>query len=185
MNSKRFSTLGGLALVVLVLLVWEHFADGSSQNISGHTVLFDKGSVSIYFSPRGGAEDAIVDAINSAKRTIDVAIYTFTSRPIARALIDAQRNGVKVRIIMDDEQASDRYSKYRYLRKNGFPIKLYRGDGIMHNKFAVIDSEIVITGSFNWTASAEEYNYENLLIIDSPEVAKIYEDYFDRMWKTF
>ena len=182
---RKFTTLGGILLAVAVLLLWEHFADGSSKNISGHTVLFDRGAVSVYFSPRGGAENAIVSAIDDAHKTLDIAIYTFTSRPISQAVVRAHERGVKVRIIMDDDQARDRYSKYRYLKRRGIPIALYTGDGIMHNKFAVIDTQTVITGSFNWTASAEEYNYENLLIIDSPEVAKIYEDYFAKMWNKF
>ena len=181
-SKKNFTRIGGLALVVLILLVWDHFADGSSHSSSGH---FESAAGNVYFSPNGGAEDAIVDAIDRAKHTIDIAIYTFTSRPIARALLEAMDAGVKVRIVMDREQSRDRYSKYRYLKKRGVPIELHRGDGLMHNKFAVIDTQIVITGSFNWTASAELYNYENLLVINSPQLARIYEEEFTRLWKKF
>ena len=103
-------------------------------------------------------------------------MYSFTSREIAQALIEAKKRDVKVKITMDNAQIKDHYSKSRYLAAKGFNIKFHMGPGLMHDKFAVIDDKEVLTGSFNWTTSAERKNAENLLIITNKELAhKVHE----------
>lgn len=97
----------------------------------------------------------------------------------------AKKRGVRIRIIMDKDQNRSKYSKKRYLQKYRIPIATNRGEGLMHHKFAVIDTQVVITGSYNWTVSANIYNHENLLIIKSPELAKIYEKEFTKMWRHY
>ena len=150
--------------------------------------------VKVYFSPGGGARDAIIDEIDRAKHYIDVAVYCFTSRHIARALVRAHNRGVQVRVIMDRECASNKYSKDEFLKKRGIPVKLAPSNTLstrflkkfppkMHNKFAIIDSTVVITGSYNWTASAEVSNYENLLIFhNAGRLAEIYREEFKKIW---
>ena len=146
-------------------------------------------SISVYFSPNGGAKQAILRQINSAKESIDIAMFAFTSREIGQAVLDAHRRGIKIRIILDQKQAEEKFSRYPIFLQEGIPVKLLPVSGkkfvkgLMHNKFAIVDKQVVITGSYNWTASAEEINYENLLIIKSHELAKRYEEYFDSMWK--
>lgn len=165
----------------------------SCSNLDTKKAYSDSKNISVYFSPRGGASDAIINEIDRANKTIDIAIYDFTSRPIYQALIRAKDRGVKIRIVMDSHEAKTKYSKYELLREQGVPIKLLPdanmpGFGnlraLMHNKFAIIDNSIVITGSYNWTASAEKLNYENLLIIRSKELANIYEEEFNKLFKS-
>ncbi len=146
--------------------------------------------VKVFFSPNGGCLDAVIYEIDNAKRNIDVAMYAFTSRPIAQALIRAHRRGVKLRIILDRKFALEsKFSKHKFLMKRGINVKLVspppqKGKtGLMHHKFAVIDGKVVLTGSFNWTASAEYLNYENLLIFYSQEMAHIFEKEFNRLWQ--
>jgi len=138
----------------------------------------------VYFSPNGGCQDAVVSEINKAKISIDVAMYSFTSREIAQALVEAKSRKVKVRVVLDKGQKLEGYSKSRYLIEKGFEVKYHNGDGLMHNKFAVIDDKILITGSFNWTAGAEHKNEENLLIITDKDLIKKYEDRFEYLWKS-
>ncbi len=140
--------------------------------------------ISVYFSPKGGCEKAVVGAIKSAEHSIDVAIYAFTNRRIASALIGASKKGVKVRIIMDRETARSRSSVLPLLLKEGIPVRLKRGSrgGLMHNKYAIVDGKVVLTGSFNWTRSAETRNDENLVIIRSEEVAERFERNFEKLW---
>ncbi len=148
------------------------------------------GDIRVFFSPKGGCTDAILYEIDKAEKGIDAAVYAFTSRPIAQALVRAKRRGVKIRIIIDKKFCTEsRFCKYKYLVKRRIPVKLVspppgpRGRiGLMHNKFAVIDGKVVITGSFNWTASAEKLNYENLLVIYSKKLAQIYEKEFEKLW---
>src|SRR5579862_8891866 len=72
--------------------------------------------VQVYFSPHGGATDAVVNSLERATNTVLVQAYSFTSAPIARALVDAQRRGVKVRVILDKSQRTEKYSEADFLR---------------------------------------------------------------------
>jgi len=101
-----------------------------------------------------------------------VAMFSFTSRPLARALVRAAQRGVRVRVVQDDGQAKSKYSKYRFLVNKGIPVKLDNRSAYMHHKFAVIDHKMVITGSYNWTASAKKRNDENLVVLRDPEFVR-------------
>lgn len=138
--------------------------------------------VKVYFSPEGGCQEAVVTEINNARKSIDVGMYSFTSRQIAQALIDAKNRNIKIRIVLDKGQKKERYSKARYLITNGIDVKFHLASGLMHNKFAVIDGQEVLTGSFNWTASANMRNEENLLVITDKEISAKYEQRFDYLW---
>jgi len=142
--------------------------------------------INAYFSPRGGCTKAIISEIENAKKTIDVAIYSFTSKPILRALIKAHERGVKVRVVMDEGGAKNRSSAYPYLVKYGIPVRIKRGTGggLMHHKYAIIDGRVLITGSFNWTKSAEKRNDENLLVLENaPSIVKLYQENFEKLWE--
>ncbi|BAH76751.1 phospholipase D family protein [Solidesulfovibrio magneticus] len=136
--------------------------------------------VSVYFSPRGGAQQAIVDAIGQAKKTLYVQAYSFTSAPIAKALVDASRRGVKVEALLDKSQRKATYTGATFLKNEGIPVWIDDKHAIAHNKVMIIDGVIVVTGSFNFTKAAEEKNAENLLIIRDPGLAKLYMDNWDR-----
>lgn len=143
------------------------------------------GSTRIYFSPKGGCTDAIISEIAMAKKTIDIAMYSFSSRPIVTELIKAKDRGVRIRVYMDKGQEAAKYSGSRFMMKNGFDVKFDRGSGLMHNKFALIDGATLITGSFNWTRQAEYYNRENLLVITDPAVVGRYRDRFESLWRMY
>ncbi len=136
----------------------------------------------LYFSPNGGAQEASIAAIKKAQHSIDIAMYLFTSREIAQALVDAKKREVKIKIILDAAQIKDHFSKSRYLINKGFTVKFHMGPGLMHNKFAVIDGEVVLTGSYNWTVAADKKNAENLLIIKDKELAQKYTKQFKLLW---
>jgi len=137
----------------------------------------------VLFSPKDECGRIILDKINAAQKSIDLAIYHFTSRSLSQALVSAVRRGVKVRVFMDGESAKERYSKYDFLHKNGVPVKLESGEGLMHNKFCVIDNALVVSGSYNWTTSADLRNDENILIIDSKDVIRKYRLQFEKYWQ--
>ena len=128
----------------------------------------------VYFSPHGSCTDAIIKELNKAKSTVLVQAYSFTSAPIAKALLNAHKRGVKVEVILDKSQRTDKYSSATFLFNAGIPTKIDSKHAIAHNKVMVIDGETVITGSFNFTKAAEEKNAENLLIIKSKELASQY-----------
>ena len=115
-----------------------------------------------------------MESLNKAKSTVLVQAYSFTSAPIAGALRDAHRRGVKVQVILDKSQRTERYSSATFIKNAGIPVWIDAKHAIAHNKVIIIDSAVVVTGSFNFSKAAEERNAENLLIITSPELAKVY-----------
>jgi phosphatidylserine/phosphatidylglycerophosphate/cardiolipin synthase-like enzyme len=140
--------------------------------------------IKVYFSPNGGCQQAVVSEIRQAAQTIDIAMYYLSSREIAQALVKAQQNNVRVRIVLDQGQEIESASKSGYLIKHGFEVRYHLGFGLMHNKFAIIDGKSLITGSFNWTLTAEERNEENLLVITGQETIGKYEERFNYLWNT-
>ena len=134
----------------------------------------------IYFSPHGGCTDAIVKEISKAKSEILVQAYSFTSKNIAKALVDAHKRGVHTEIILAKSNMTQRYSAADFTRNMGIPTYIDAEHAIAHNKIMIIDKETVSTGSFNFTKAAEEKNAENLLILKNKELAKIYIDNWNR-----
>ena len=128
----------------------------------------------VYFSPKGGCTEAIVKELGRAKRLILVQAYSLTSAPIAKALLDAHKYGVKVEILLDKSQKTDRLSSADLLARAGIPTRMDTAHAAAHNEVIVIDGEIVITGSFPFTRAAEEQNAENLLIIRNRAMAETY-----------
>ena len=113
--------------------------------------------IQVYFSPKGGATDAVVDALDQATNSVLVQAYSFTSAPIAKALVDAHRHGVKVQVILDHSQRTEKYSEADFLRNSGIPTLIDAQHAIAHNKIIIIDGYLVLTGSFNFTRAAEEW----------------------------
>jgi len=139
-------------------------------------------STKVLFSPNGGCQDAVVQEISRAQKTIDIAMYNLTAREISQELIKAKERGCQIRVFLDQGEGNGKYSKGKYLLDKGINVRFYAGTGLMHNKFAVIDNRVLITGSFNWTTSAERENQENLLIITDETVVKQYSQRFEMLW---
>ncbi|TXH35338.1 MAG: phospholipase D family protein [Rhodospirillaceae bacterium] len=131
-------------------------------------------SIATCFTPGQDCTAKIVSTIAVAKDQIRVQAYSFTSAPIAKALAAAHRRGVDVQVILDKSQATARYTGATYLQNAGIPVSIDFKVAIAHNKVMVIDGRTVITGSFNFTAAAQEKNAENLLVIQDPGLARQY-----------
>lgn len=137
--------------------------------------------ITAYFSPKGGCEKAILEWINRANKSIHIMIYSFTLDSISDALISAYKKGIEVLIIFEKEQIS-KYSEDIKLKNAGIIVRYDNNPALMHNKVMIIDSKVVLTGSFNWSAQAEDKNNENLLIIIDNEIAELYEKEFQEIW---
>lgn len=150
------------------------------SHLGGGSVLLDKAqsdgrsSTQVFFSPKGGCTDAIVEAIASAEKRVIVQAYSFTSDPIRGALVAAHRRGVQVQVILDRQAGEDPGSELKTLVKSGINVWTDGEHPIAHNKIIVIDEGLVVTGSFNFTRQAETGNAENILVIHSPELAARY-----------
>lgn len=141
--------------------------------------------VSVFF-PRAGqnVEGQIVYEIGTAKKTLDVAIYSFTDTKIAGAIVAAKKRGVNVRLISDRESSNNSSQRQTMLiiKSAGIPIKINSHSGIMHLKVLVIDNNVATTGSFNYTKSAQNLNDENFVVLNNSKIAQTYESEFQNMW---
>jgi phosphatidylserine/phosphatidylglycerophosphate/cardiolipin synthase-like enzyme len=118
-----------------------------------------------YFSPRGGATEAIVREINAAGREILLQAYSFTSQPIAKALVDARKRGIRIEAVLDRSQRKEKYTSADFVAHAGIPTYIDSAHAIAHNKIIIIDRSTLISGSFNFSRAAEEKNAENLQIL--------------------
>lgn len=140
------------------------------------------GGVEVGFSP-GNAESLVIQTIDSAQHSVYAAAYSFTSAPIAKALVRASRRGVTVKVVMDKSQRTERYSSASFLANEGVPVRINARYAIMHNKFLVVDGSTVETGSFNYTRSAQARNAENVMVLrGAPSIARTYQSEWDRLW---
>lgn len=136
------------------------------------------------FSPGSDCKKIIVNHLSLARETLDICVFTISDNVIANAIVNAYKKGVEVRIISDNEKALDTGSDLHELAELGIPVKIDNSPNHMHHKFSVSDKRELITGSYNWTRSAEIYNQENIIDIRYPETIRIYLDEFERLWKT-
>lgn len=140
------------------------------------------GTIFYGFSPGGSAQKLVLYAINTSSKTIEIAAYSFTSKDIALALLSAKKRGVQIRVVADSK-ANENYTVVRFLKNAGVNVRLNNNYEIMHNKFMVIDGQSVQTGSFNYTASANKRNAENVILIkDNMPLASGYEKEFERLF---
>jgi phosphatidylserine/phosphatidylglycerophosphate/cardiolipin synthase-like enzyme len=137
----------------------------------------------VYFSPNGGCKDRLIYWISRANRTIHVLIYSFTLDDVRDALISAKNRGVDVRIVFEKEGVQqENGNEYFNLRNSGVQVRNDTNPNTMHDKIAVIDESIVITGSYNWSKGAETRNNENMIILRNSDIASRYEVEFEKIW---
>jgi len=131
-------------------------------------------TISVKFSPNGGAEEAIVSSINKAQSSIYIQAYSFTADNIAAALIAAKSSGVKIVVIADKETTGNPSSVIKLLHKNDIDIYIDSKHAIAHNKIMIIDGKTVLTGSYNFSKAASKHNAENSLTIVDSKLAELY-----------
>ena len=136
----------------------------------------------VCFSPYGGCSKVLISLFSRANESIYVMIYSFTLDGVAEALIQAVNRGVDVRVVIEERNAFSRGSEYQRLLENGVSVRLDGNPSLMHNKVAIIDGQIVITGSMNWSFSGDTRNDENIIVIQDPQLAESYLEEFNRIW---
>ena len=176
MNTKLVTALGG-ALIASCSPSGGAYAgqaeEGTQKFIS---------ACYVHFSPKGGASAAIVDRINQAEKEVLVMAYNYASIDIADAIIAAKNRGVKVTLLIDGKQPTANGNKLQYSKDHGVDVFLDKKHAIFHNKVMIIDGKWVHTGSFNFSANAENRNGENSVWCTSElnGMAKIYTDDFNK-----
>lgn len=138
--------------------------------------------IEAFFSPEDAVRDEIVQLIRRARHSVCFMAFTFTSAEIAEAMAQARARGVAVAGVVEGYGAMAGYSRYVLLQAAGCAVRRDRGETTMHHKVIIIDGEIVVTGSYNFTANAGLINDENLLVIRSARVAAEYLAEFARLY---
>ncbi|MEN6317917.1 MAG: phospholipase D family protein [Syntrophaceae bacterium] len=160
--------------IIIAIVVWNLIFSVFSIHSYAADLTLNNTPTQAYFSPHGGCTEAITREIGNAKTEVLIQAYSFTSAPIAKALLNAHKRGVKVEVLLDKSQRTKKYNSATFLSNSGTPTFIDNMHANAHNKIMIIDRETVITGSFNFTKAAEEKNAENLLIIKNPDLAMIY-----------
>lgn len=139
------------------------------------------------FSPEGTARTLVLSVIGSAKHDIRMLGYAFTAPDIARALIDAKKRGVDVRVVLDEisNRGHASIAAMNLIANAGIPLRIDSHYKIQHDKVIVVDSSAVETGSFNYTSSAERANSENAMVVwDYPDFAKAFLSHWESRWNS-
>ncbi|KAF2956911.1 phospholipase D-like domain-containing protein [Marinitoga sp. 38H-ov] len=164
---------------------YEYYGKQSLDNKPYKKVEFDSGLIKPYFTPEDDLTDRIIELINNAKNSIHVMMFTFSKKEIADALIRAKNNGIDVKVIAEEYQSNYKWAQINYLKENGVNVILDKNNKTFHYKTMIIDGKITLTGSFNFTNSAQYNNDENSLIIYSEYISKEYENEFDKLWNKY
>ena len=142
--------------------------------------------IEVAFSPDAGAEALVLKVIGSARQSIRLAGYSFTSPAVVRSLVDAKRRVVDVKVLLDDKgnrgQAS--VAAINLMVGAGIPLRVVSAYAIHHDKYVVVDAKHTQTGSFNYSQAAAKSNSENVLVIwDNPPVAGRYLAHWESRWR--
>lgn len=158
------------------------FGSASPAN-TPHPIVWIEGTpIETWFSPEDGTAQRLVELIREAQQSVYFLAYSFTSDEIADALLERSRTGVAIAGVLDESQArSNTGSEYDRLQSQGLEVYLDGNPENMHHKVILIDEKIVVTGSYNFSASAEERNDENTLILENPQIASLYLAEFERV----
>lgn len=159
------------------------FGPDKSKTIAHPSIDVDGARVQNCFSPKGDCADLIVSTIDhDARRSIYFMAYSFTHDGIGKAIIDKAKAGVTVQGVFETTGSQTLFSEFGKMKKAGLDVYTDGNPWVMHHKVIIIDDHLVIAGSFNFSASANDENDENLLIIDDPSVARLFKAEFDRVF---
>ncbi len=137
------------------------------------------------FEPRRNCAARLRSLIDGSRSSLAICVFTITDNSLTRAVLAAHRRQVRVRVITDDEKSRDLGSDVLRMRDAGIAVRFDCDPNHMHHKFALIDHRLLVTGSYNWTRSAAEGNYENILVTDHQRLVEQFQEEFDRLWKLF
>ena len=165
---------GFIFLFTIIISISIYANEGTAVNQSSN--------YQVCFTPGGNCTQLIVDKLNQAQESIFIQAYSFTSAPIAKAVVEAKRRNIPVYVILDKSQSpKNKYSSAKYLLDNNIETYIDYKPSIAHNKVIIIDGKLLLTGSFNFTKAAQFHNAENLIIISDPAIAHLYlANWYDR-----
>lgn len=174
-----------LVISIAILALSCIYLPNNTSTLTTPVGAINQDNVQVLFPRQGQQPELALQALYlSANQTLDIAIYSLTHPVIVKAIGDAQKRGVKVRIITDKVQSAGNTQKHAMndLITLGIPIKIETHSGLMHEKMSIIDGKIATTGSYNYSKGASEDNDEMFVVINEPWFAQVCKQEFERMW---
>ena len=164
--------------------MWDgQFGPKSPSQLAEQSVVINGTPIQVIFTSEDPVlESNIIPIVNSATSSIRFLAFSFTDYPLANAMIQRMQQGVDVAGVMDKTQAGGQGAELGTLFCAGVPVRHDGNKQFMHNKIIIVDERYVITGSLNFSTSAEESNDENVIIIDNPDIARLYMQDFERVY---
>ena len=149
-------------------------------------ILVDEKYVSVYFSPTNKISTTqIIPLINQAKKSIYIPAFYITHNDIIDALINAHKRGIEIKIIVDETSVKGKYVNVNYIKQNGIDLKIENWAGKMHMKSIIIDDDILVIGSMNFTKQGERMNDENCIVIKNSQILNsAYKKMFFKLWNS-
>lgn len=138
----------------------------------------------VAFSPGEMGLDMIRRELREAKRSLDICVFTITDNRISDTIIDAHRSGIAVRIITDNDKQFDDGSDIARMVRADIPTRFDPDTDHMHHKFAIVDGQRLITGSYNWTRGATR-NHENVTVLSEKQLVDTFAKEFNNLWSSF
>ncbi len=165
------------------MYVEDRFGPARASATPYPTATVDGTDVQVYFSPENGVASRLSALLGTATSSIRFLAYSFTSDELGKALLRAQAAGVDVAGVMDADQAkSNQGTELPTFRSAGLNVRLDGNPGQMHEKALIVDGKVVVLGSYNFSASAENSNDENVLVIHNEAIAQQYTREFERIY---
>jgi len=154
------------------------FGENKTSNMTFPATTVDGERIEVFFAPQDKISQQLADLLGTAKESIHILAYIFTSDPLAQSIAVRGEAGVEIQGIFEKDQLNSSGNDYPRFLESGYDVHLDTNPGLMHHKVIIIDGEVVVTGSYNFTLSADEKNDENLLIIHDPQIAALFEQEF-------
>jgi len=147
------------------------------------TKIYKNSFASSYIIDKSSSIHRVLQVISSCQRTLDMCLFLVTLKDITSIVISLISRGVTVRLITDNNNLEVPGSQVNMLRHAGVKVLAPKQAGLMHHKFAVLDGQMVVTGSFNWTSQAVMNNNENVIITSNKQLVDPYLREFKRLWE--
>ena len=134
------------------------------------------------FSPGNSCRNTIIRYLTASKPNVKICVFTISDDLITEAIINAKQRGVKVLIVTDNDKLYDLGSDIIRIAREGILTRIDNTSNHMHHKFMIVDDQVLVNGSYNWTRSAANYNQENIIVSREKELIRLFNTEFDKLW---
>jgi phosphatidylserine/phosphatidylglycerophosphate/cardiolipin synthase-like enzyme len=158
------------------------FGPSSTSIVDQQNVRIDDSLILVRFAAEDDVANLLAELLAKARSEIRFMAFSFTDDDMGGTILQQARNGVNVLGIFEERGSETEFSEFSFLFCAGLPVHLDGNPNMMHHKVLIIDQQIVVTGSYNFSANADNNNDENVLIIDNKQIAEVYLEEFERLW---